>query len=351
MSLNSKYKVIPAKELYNFCVNCFIKCGTPKHQAEIIAEHLITANLRGVDSHGVIRIPYYIEGMNKGLIKAKAKIKVVKESSITALINGGKGLGIIVADKATEIAINKAKASNVGIVGAYNLGHVGMLAYYTKKIVKHKLIGFACANTAAIVAPYGGKERILGTNPLSIAFPVNEEKSIVIDMATCTMAAFKIHLAMREDKKIPFNVALDKEGKPTTDPKSALEGVLLPFGGYKGYALSLAIEILLSAFMGAPLSKNVFLHASTQGGFLVIALNTSIFRSYKEYKKDISQIINLLKNCKTIEGVEEVLLPGELEERTYNKRLEKGIPLDIETRNELLNIAKRFNITPPQNLF
>ncbi|HDJ67021.1 MAG TPA: Ldh family oxidoreductase, partial [Nitrososphaeria archaeon] len=252
---------------------------------------------------------------------------------------------------AMEIAVQKAKESDMALVGARNLGHVGMLAYYTRKIAKERLIGLACANAPAKVAPWGGAEKVFGTNPISIGIPVDDGPPIVIDMATSATASFKIRIALRQGKKLPPNVLLDKHGRPTTEPKDYVEGgVLLPFGGHKGYALMLVIEILASAFIGGPISKEVIDHSSTQGGFLVAAIKPALFRDYGEYTRDLKRIIHEIKNCKTMEGFSEVLLPGELEERVYVERRRSGIPIDSEMLRSLKEVAERLGIQFPKKI-
>jgi len=333
-----------AKQAQDFCVECFLKFGVPKEDAENIADHLVLANLRGVDSHGLIRVPYYIEGIRKGLVQARSETRVVEESSGITLLDGGNGLGIPVATKATDLAIDKAKSIGVGVVGVRNLGHVGMLAYYTKKVVERGFIGFACVNAPAVMAPWGGRERIFGTNPMCIGFPMDEERSIILDMATSVMAHFKIKMATLRGEKIPEGVALDRQGRPTTDPKEAFEGVLLPFGGYKGYGLVLAIEVLTSALLGALQSKSIEWHPSTQGGFFISVIDVSRFRNYDEYKKDVLHLVDVVKSCPLAEGVKEILIPGEIEEREAEKRLRDGIPLETATWKELMNLAKELNV-------
>ncbi|RLG00211.1 MAG: hypothetical protein DRN49_03260 [Thaumarchaeota archaeon] len=338
---------VSPNELREFSLKCFIAYGVPRDQAEVVVDHLIMASLRGVDSHGIIRLPYYLNGIEKGYVKPAAKIKILRETPVTALIDGGMGLGIFVATYSTRLAIRKAKSSGIVLVGAKNLGHVGMLAYYTKLLAENGLIGFACANGPSLVAPWGGRERIFGTNPISVGFPVNG-KPVIIDMATSAMASFRIRLAKIKGEKIPNDAALDKEGRPTNDPEAALKGVLLPFGGHKGYAFSLMVEILSSALLGAPMSKEIIHHPSTQGGFLVAALDASIFRNYEDYKRDILKIIELIKKCEPMHGVKEVLLPGEPEELIYEKRVKTGIPIDQETWKRLLEIAEKLGIAPPK---
>jgi len=341
-----EYIKVLAKEAQDFCVECFLKLGVPKHDAENIADHLALANLRGVDSHGIMRVPYYAEGIRKGLVQPKGKIRVVEESPSITLLDGGNGLGIPVATKATNLAIDKAKSTGVGVVGVRNLGHVGMLAYYIKRVVGHGFIGFTCVNAPAVMAPWGGSERIFGTNPMCIGFPMDDGRSIILDMATSVMAHFKIKVAGLKGEKIPEGVALDRQGRPTTDAKEAFEGVLLPFGGYKGYGLVLAVEILTSALLGALQSKYIELHPSTQGGFFISVLDVGKFRNYDDYEKDILRLVSAVKSCPLADGIKEIFMPGEIEEREAEKRLRSGVLVDAATWKELTSLAKELNVEP-----
>jgi len=282
------------------------------------------------------------------LISPVTKLTTVKEGLFYALLDGGNGFCIVAAYRATRIAIEKARNVGLGFVGVRNLGHVGMLAYYTKMVAREGMIGFACANGPARVATWGGAEAVFGTNPISYAFPLEGAEPIVFDAATSAIASFKIRLAAMRSEKIPEGVALDKDGRPTTDPEKALQGVLLPFGGYKGYAFSLLVELLTHAVVGALPSTEIPSHASTQGGFLVVALSPAIFRSYEEYIRDVSNLVKRIKGVKTAEEFREVLLPGELEERTFRERLEKGIPLEEKEVEELRRVAKKLGIEPPK---
>ncbi|MEM2575671.1 MAG: Ldh family oxidoreductase [Sulfolobales archaeon] len=341
-------KVLP-DDLRKFTALCFMRYGVSPDDAELIADHLVLANLRGVDSHGVIRIPYYTEGIKKGLVKEKAEIKIVNESETTAVIDGGNYLGIPVATRATEIAIKKAKSSGLAAVGARNLGHVGMLAYYTLKIAKNALIGLVTVNAPARVAPWGGAQALFGTNPISFSFPTSG-KPIVVDMATSAIAAFKIRLAALKGEKIPEGIALTRDGRPTTDPKEAYEGILLPFGTYKGYAVSLVVEVLSAVLSGGILSKYVFNHPSTQGGFFVLAIDPARFRGFDEYLRDIDSLVKLIKACPPTQGFDEVLVPGEPEDRKYEDRIKNGIPIDMSTWKLLVDVAKELNVELPKTL-
>ena len=342
-----EYIKVSANELRKFTFECFVRYGVPRENADIIADHLVLANLRGVDSHGVIRIPVYIEGIKKGYVKSFSEPRIIRESMTITLIDGGGGLGIPIANIATDLAIKKCKSIGITAVGVKNLGHVGMLAYYTSKIANNNLIGLATANGPALVVPWGGIDPVFGANPISIAFPTSS-KPIVIDMATSAMAHFKILLAALKGEKIPEGVALTKDGRPTTDPKEAQ--LLLPFGGYKGYAFALTVEVFSSILIGGQLSKYIVLHGSTQGGFFVLAIDPSMFRDYNEYLRDIDMLIKIIKSCKPAQGFNEILLPGEPEDRIYEERLRNGIPIDINTWKMLTEIAKELNIELPKTL-
>lgn len=348
MSLLEKYVLIQENEALRFARECFIRVGVPREDADIIADHLVLASLRGVDSHGLIRIPYYIEGIKRGLVKPSPEIKILSQNPSHAMIDGGGGLGIPIAVRATKLSLEKARRSGISAVGVRNLGHVGMLAYYTLMAIREGIIGIVMANSPAIVAPWGGVDRIFGTNPISIGFPGQRGKGIVIDMATSAIAHFKIKLAAMRGERIPEGAALNREGRPTTDPKEALEGVLLPFGGYKGYALSLAVEMLSSILLGAPSSTEIPSHPSTQGGFLIISIDVGSFRSYSDYLEDLDRLINKIKRSRKAQGYQEILLPGEPEEREETKRRSMGIPIDMETWNLLLKTAEELNVAPPR---
>jgi len=345
--LTSKnYVKVLWQDLRNFTRECFLRVGVPKEDAELIADHLVLANLRGVDSHGVIRIPYYIEGIRKGYVKAAPQIKVVRESPTTTLIDGDNGLGIPIAVKATITAIDKAKTMGLSAVAVRNLGHVGMLAYYTLQTCRERLIGLATANGPALVAPWGGAERVFGTNPISFGFPT-KDMPIVVDMATSAIAHFKIVMATLTGKSIPEGVALTKDGRPTTDANEAKDGILLPFGQYKGYAISLLVEILSAVISGAPLSKHTTLHPSTQGGFFVMALNPTAFIDYSEYLDNISKLVTIIKSCPPAQGFNEVLLPGERASRIQAERTKNGIPIEIEVWKKLTDISKELGVELP----
>jgi LDH2 family malate/lactate/ureidoglycolate dehydrogenase len=339
--------VVSHEDLRNFTRECFLRIGVPERDADVIADHLVLANLRGVGSHGIIRIPYYLEGVEKGYVKPKGEFKVLRENPVLVLVDGGGGFGIPIAAKATELAIQKARNMGVAVVCVKNLGHVGMLAYYTLKMAEARIMGLAAANAPARVAPWGGSKPLLGTNPISFSIPA-ADRPVVFDMATSKIADFKIRLALMRGDRLPEGVALSPDGRPATSPEEALQGALLPFGEHKGYAISLMVKALSALLGGALLSVDMIRHASTQGGFLVMSIYISAFRDYSEYLADLERLIELVKSCPPAHSFEEVLLSGELEERIREKSLRDGIPIDRSTWSVLVEVAKRLGVELPR---
>ncbi len=340
---------VRSDDLFKFSVDVFLKVGVPRKDAETVSEHLVTANLRGVDSHGAfVRIPHYVSAVQKGIINPKSKARFVKNTSNLALIDGDRGFGPVVAMKATELAVWRAKRTGICLVGARNMSHVGMLARYTLRVVEEDMIGLAATNSPPIVVPWGGTKPVFGTNPFTIGFPVDENLSIIVDMATSVVAAGKIAVYASKGERIPEGWAFDKDGKPTTDPKAFLDkGMLLPFGGYKGYGLSLSVEVFAGLLIGAPFGSRIARGWATQGGFLVEAINVSSFRPYMEYQKDMFELIQAIKSNPPAEGFNEVLLPGEPERREYEKRLSQGIPVYPDTWESLKKVSHELGVDLP----
>ncbi|MBC7114544.1 MAG: hypothetical protein PWR09_504 [Archaeoglobi archaeon] len=339
------------ESLFNFSFEAFVKAGLSEESSKLISEHLVEANLRGVDSHGVIRVPQYVEGVKLGIIDPEAYPEIIRDGEFSVILDGNRAPGIVVANECSRIAVERAEERGIGIVGARNLGHVGMLGYYARRISKRGLISFAFANGPALVAPWGGAEKLFGTNPFCYGFPVRGREPIILDIATSAMASFKIKVAMLRGERIPEGVGLDPDGNPTTDPSKVFRvGTILPFGAHKGYGISLLVELLTHALIGAPPSTGVRVHGSAQGGFLVAAINPEIFREREEFERDVEELMEKIKNCKPAKGFEEVLLPGELEERTEKERAARGIPLDDGTIEELKKVAEELGIEFPKPL-
>jgi len=334
-------------ELSRFVKEAFMAVGTPEEYANIVADHLVLANLRGVDSHGVIRLPNYIRGIMEGYINPKPQIKIIKDSPWLTLLDGDRGIGHAVAAKATEIAINKAKNLGLGVIGIRNIRHIGMLAYYVLKIVNNNMLGFVAVNASPAIGLPGFKKPITGNNPLAMGFPVKNGEPIVLDMALSVVARGKIMVALKRGERIPEGWALSKDGKPTTDPKEAYEGILLPIGGYKGLGLAIVMDMLCGILVGGGKYslKVQRVWWFDQGGVLIVALKLDNFMTYEEYFSIVNEYIKTLKSMPTSEGTE-VVLPGEPELRIFNERIQKGIPIDDEVFKEFKLLAEKLGIRP-----
>jgi L-2-hydroxycarboxylate dehydrogenase (NAD+) len=320
------------------------KRGVPGEQAAITAEVLAEGDLRGFTSHGILRLPYILRALDRGTIVTDAEVRVLRETPATALVDGGHGLGHYVAAKAMRISIEKAKKVGVGAAAVRNTNHFGIAGYYAEMAVREGLIGIVTTTTDALVHPWGGVEPLLGTNALAVGIP-SDPSPILLDMAMSVAARGKLVKAAKEGKRIPKGWAIDREGMPTTDPTKGLEGALSPFGGVKGYGLALVLEILAGPLSGAAAGREVVGTLepvegfSTKGDF-VVALNPATFGSVDEFKKRVGSFVKQIKDSKRAPGVEEILIPGEPEFRTREKRLREGIPIPDEVWKELEQITK-----------
>ncbi|MEM3579835.1 MAG: Ldh family oxidoreductase [Candidatus Bathyarchaeia archaeon] len=341
---------IKAEDLFQFSLEALKHVGVKEKDAAIVAENLVLANLRGIDSHGVARLPVYIRRVKEGLIDPSAPIKVVKDQGSVALIDAHNNFGQVAAMKAAFLAAEKAKKLGVGVVAVKNSNHFGMAAHYVMKLTEQKLIGIVLSNGPPAIAPWGGINPMFGTNPICIGFPMGgNEESIILDMAVSVVARGKIRLAALKGERIPEGWALDEEGNPTTDPKAALKGSLVPIGGPKGYGLALSVDILCGLLIGSNFGwkikeLNDFSGPSGTGAFIE-AINIEFFRPYHEYKDAILEYVKEIKSCPRKRGISEIFLPGEIEMIEALQRNRLGIPLDDEVLIALKNIAKELQIS------
>jgi len=324
--------VLP-EELLNLAQKIFMAKGVPEQEACLVGDALVEANLRGHDSHGVIRIPKWTTGLDAGAISTAANVETVRETKASAYLDGGSALGPVVGIKASDMAIAKAKEVGIGIILTRKASHLGMLGYYTEYMAKQGVIGICMTNTESGVAPFGTADKILGTNPLSIGVPARD-RPMILDISTSVVARGKIVVAMENGEKIPLGWALNKHGEPTTDPKEALEGVLLPLGGMKGSGLAIMVDILTGALAGQAVGKDVrgtydMKHSGTKGD-MFMAIEPSFFADSEKFLETVENLKNQIKGAKKAKGVDRVLLPGEYEYLMRKKRRKEGIPISRE---------------------
>lgn len=345
-------KVSP-DSLLKFCAACFEKLGVPADDARITAENLIFANLRGVDSHGVIRLKIYTERLRAGGFKARVHPRITSEHASSALLDAGHGLGQIAGVEAMKLAIAKAEATGAAIVGVQNSNHFGAAAFYAIQAVESGMIGFAATNAGASMAPTGGREGRLGNNPVAIAVPAGKYPPLVLDMATGAVAWGKIFLAQQKHEKIPPSWALDKHGLPTDDPNAAADrGLIQPFGGYKGYGLSLFVDILTGVLVGGGFSTHVKslyqkLESPSDVAQSFAAIKIDNFMPRAEFSRRVEEIIDLMHSCPRAPGSERIYVPGEIEHETEQRRRAEGIPINATLREELVGLALDLSLPSP----
>ena len=290
------------EKLTRFVTRNFEKLGVPKEDAEIGANVLVQADLRGVDTHGVIRFnpqAWYVKWLTEGSMTARPNIQVISESASTALIDGDRGMGMVIGHRAMDIAIRKAKESGIGMVAVRNSRHYGMSAYYSMMALPHDMIGIAMTNASRQVVPTFGREARFGTNPMCFAVPTDKELPFVLDMATTTAAAGKLELAARQSKAIPLGWALNERAEGTDDPRVAQKARrLLPLGGsreggsHKGYGLAIVVEILCGVLTGTLTALNA--DQDPRGHFFG-AIRIDTFRPVDEFKQDMDRLLRELK--------------------------------------------------------
>jgi len=300
-----------------------------------------------VSSHGVSRVPIYLKRFTSDLVSTSLNFEVQNETATSALIDGKNSHGILIAQKAIEMAVEKAKAAGIAIIGVKESNHCGMLAYYSKYAVDHDCIAIITSNASPSMAPWGGRERYFGTNPLCYGIPVKEDLNIIFDMATSVASRGKIRLAAKHGTPIPDSWAMTKDGEYTTDPLEALEGLVLPFGGPKGNGLVTLIDILSGVMTGANFGKHVgaITDEVKQGlGHTFIVIKADLFLPIAQFKNRMEQMIKEIKMGKKMKDVDKIYLPGEIEQELEKRNKEFGVPIDSVTYKELENIGKLFNL-------
>ncbi len=332
--------------LHSVAYHIFKGARAPAEEAEIIADHLIGANLVGHDSHGIIQAISYVDRMRKGQLKPGAKIEVLAETPTTARINGNWGFGYVVTTRAVQMAIEKARKNNVAVISIFQQGHIGRLADYTCALAKEGMIAQITADsgrTAKAVAPFGGRTPCLGTNPISIAIPSNQEGPVFIDMATSTVANGKINLAKSRGQQVPEGWLLDKDGNPTTDPGNF--AAITPLGGaqgHKGYGLAFMIEVFAGLLTG--IGFGVDPSGWHNDGCLLLAVNVEAFRPLKKFKAELDDMIRQVKSTPPLQGFEEVMYPGEPEWRTSRRKKKDGIFIEDTTWTALQHLMEELEV-------
>jgi LDH2 family malate/lactate/ureidoglycolate dehydrogenase len=321
--------VLPATQLRQQVYETFRTAQAPEAVAWRIADSLVESNLVGHDSHGVLRVPEYMKRIQAGTLKLDGQIQVIHETASTAAIDCGWNLGQVALPQGVEIAVAKARTTGIGMVVLGHCDHTGRVGEYVVQIAQQGMIGQLLCNGSlpgGIVAPFGGARRALGANPLAWALPVAGRPPIFFDFATSAVAHGKLQVAADKGEWVPAGWIIDKYGQPTRNPHDQFDdGAILPFGGHKGYALSVMIELLAGGLSGAgfPLTPGY----RWDQGSLLMAIDIGAFQPVETFKQQAAHFVERLKATPRAPGVDEILLPGEIEWRTKALREREGIPL------------------------
>ncbi|MFB6464066.1 Ldh family oxidoreductase [Bradyrhizobium tunisiense] len=342
------FTVVKADRLTRICAALLRAVGASVEEAQAVATGCVKANLAGHDSHGVLSIPYYIECIKAGDIVPRAEWTIVQDSPTTTVIDGHWGFGFHVNAKAMALTIEKAKSSNVAACTVFRQSHVGRLATYPLMAASAGMIGLMAAGGCSpkYVAPFGGREGRLGTNPISIAMPSELAAPLVLDMSTSAVAAGKIFLAVARGENIPKGWIVDGEGRPTTDPRDYRKGgALLPLGGsegYKGSGLATMIEVLCGPLTG-PGSGGESSGRDSNGCFMAV-FNVAAFRPLDQFKKEVAEFVHYLKSTPPSEGSSGVFYPGEIGYLREQERTTNGIEIEDATWEKLRALARDYGL-------
>ncbi|MGY6522867.1 MAG: Ldh family oxidoreductase [Mongoliitalea sp.] len=350
------------EHLHQFTVDILRKIGCPAADAKLAADVLVSADLRGVDSHGVARLSGYVRLWEKGRINATPSIRVTYETPSTAVVDGDGGLGLVVAPFAMQVAIEKAKNAGTGWVSVKNSNHYGIAGYHAMMALEHDMIGISLTNASPLVSPTFSKERLLGTNPISVAIPANEQPPFVADMATTTAANGKLEILQRKNLEAPIGWVQDPQGIPTTDANGVKKGgALLPLGGdrdhgsHKGYALGAIVDIFSAVLSGANYGPWVppfvaFLEPDPNPvgeglGHFFGAMRVDAFRPADEFKGHMDTWISRFRSATPVEGQEKVIIPGDPERELEAIRRKEGIPLLQAVVEDLTQLGEKLGVS------
>jgi LDH2 family malate/lactate/ureidoglycolate dehydrogenase len=346
-------QIFPATALLGFTNDALRACGLPERDADVAAKAMIEADLTGADAHGIFRLPAYAKALQEKRINPKANMRIVNRSPATALIDGDNGVGHLVMTFAAETAVELARASGVGWVGARRSNHAGAAGIYAAIPMAHGMVGiYAACSSANHMAPTGGAEPLMGTNPIAFGIPAGEEPPIVLDIATSVIAYGAVRTAALLGQSIPEGWMIDPAtGEPLTDPKRGNHGLMAPIGGYKGAGLALVIGLLTAVLNGAAFGRDLGNFTADKGGEtntgqFVVALDIARFMEPKQFAAEMDRHLRDLKSSKLLPGFDSIRLPGMERQRRREERSSNGVALAPELIKQLDELAANLNLVP-----
>jgi LDH2 family malate/lactate/ureidoglycolate dehydrogenase len=336
--------LFPAQKVEAFCSNVLTKAGLSPESSAIVTKSLMCAELRGIYSHGVVRLETYLQRVETGIMKLSAPVTTEMDAPAVALLNANNTFGQVAGHKAMTMAIGKARQCGSGVVAVRNSNHFGVAAFYAGMAQEEGMIGCVLTNSSPAMAVFGTKTPLIGTNPIAIAIPAGNHLPIVLDMSTSVVARGKIRYSALTGQSIPLGWARDPEGNPTQDANLALKGSLEAVGGAKGSGLSLIIDLVCGVLTNTILTGGVKTVTDMSGpamtGHFFSALDVAKFIDLELFKANVDQVITNIKSLPPVSG--QIFMPGEIELLAEKKRREEGIPLDKEVVDMLNGVAARY---------
>lgn len=348
-------QLFTAEALTEYARAMFLSAGLREVDAALVAGDLVKANLRGVDSHGVSRIPMYLDRLRRGLVNPRPNVRVDKVAGAVAHVDGDNGMGFIASDAAMNAACDLAADMGIGLAGVHRSTHFGMGACYALRAIEQGYISLIFTNSSPAIPMWGGRTTFLGASPIAAGIPGGTHPPYVMDMAMTVIARGKIRLAAMKGDPIPQGLALDVDGNPTTDAAKAFEGVCLPFGGVKGSVLGTLMDLLAGLFTGANFGGDVkslyFDHSEPQNvGHLFFAIRPDLFMALTDFQARMDTFYERIKELPRAAGVDEIMLPGEPEQRREDQRRQGGIPVTDNVIADLTAEGARVGVAFPSAL-
>ncbi|WP_067459943.1 Ldh family oxidoreductase [Actinomadura macra] len=333
---------ISADELRDAATRIFVACGVPLDDARLVGDSLVQADLWGHQSHGVLRVGWYVDRIRSGVMAGETKAEIVSDGGAVATLDGRDGVGQVIAARAAEEAIDRAGRHGIGVVAVRNSNHFGTAAYFTRMAPPRGCIGILTTNSSPAMAPWDGRGKLVGSNPWSIAAPLAGDRQMVLDIANTAVARGKIYLARNQNSKIPDGWAVGADGSPTRDPAEALLGAVLPMAAHKGYGISVMMDVLSGVLTGSGFGSAVngpyqSVHPG-RSGHLYMALNIASFSPMQEFEQRMADLVAELKSGSR-EGAEEVRYPGELESLAESRNSREGLLLPERTIADLRRVG------------
>lgn len=342
-------QVVRAEILHPVVQRIFEALGMSAEDADLLTSTLVRADLCGIHSHGVMRVPYYMKLMRQNGVDPKGRPRIVREMGGAVLVDGGNSMGQIGGTFAIRAAMTRARVHGVGAAALRGSNHCGAMEHYVRLAIQEDMVGIAVTNTLTTMAPFGGKDRIVGINPLGIGIPAGAELPLVFDSSFGMTARGKIQIYHQKGLQLEAGWAFDREGRPTTDPARALDGLIAPIGGYKGVGLSVCMGVLAAMLAGAAYGTELGDledgPRAGQDGQFFLALNIAAFEDPARFKTRVDGVIRQLRDSRRAEGTERIWPPGALEAELEARYRRDGIPLAAESLNNILKAAEKLRVS------